>query len=316
MRRRLNISFQNVACHEDHNILLEALGLNYEVQRVPADQAEVVFAGEGVDGRSFPKAITFFVPIELWWPKLGSFDYSLGFLHVRHPRYFRLPYYVFEFDAAQLVKPPDYAERVLAEKRGFCSLVVSNVNPRRTYARIRFFELLNAKKRVDSGGKALNNIGGPIGAGESARDTFIRRHRFHISFENKRWRGYVTEKITAAMAAGAIPLYWGCPDIGKEFNPRSFIDVSRFRTFEEASRHVLALAENRDALAKVLREPWFHENRPNAAYDVTKLGDWLHWAIREGKQPLRRLFPGEVAYKNYEKFRVRLAGQFLKLRAG
>ena len=316
MRRRLDIALHKVTCEKADNILLDALNLYYEVRQVPAEHAEVVFGGEGVDGRSFPKAVTFFVPVELWWPKLASFDYCLGFLPSRLPRCFRLPYYVFEARAGQLIKPPDFADRVLAEKREFCSLVVSNANPKRTYARLRFFELLNAKKRVNSGGLALNNIGRSIGAGAPARLDFVRGHRFHIAFENKRWRGYVTEKLPAAMAAGALPLYWGCPGISREFNPKSFIDVGRFRSFEEACRYVLALEGNRDELANILREPWFHDNRPNTAYDVAKLGEWLHWAISEGKQPPRFLFPGDVIYKRYEKLRVRLAGQICKWRMG
>ena len=117
------------------------------------------------------------------------------------------------------------------------------------------------------------------------------------------------------MAAGAIPIYWGCPDIGREFNPESFIEVKGARSVKDVCDRVIALEQDRDRLAKILREPWFRDNRPNAAYDVAKLGDWLHWAISEGKQPLRRLFPGETLYKKYEKFRVRLAGDLYRLQA-
>ena len=176
--------------------------------------------------------------------------------------------------------------------------------------------MLNAIKRVDSGGRALNNIGGQLEMGSEARQAFINRHRFHIAFENKRWHGYVTEKLPAAMAAGAIPIYWGCSDIDREFNPKSFFDVSRFRTFDEAAQHVVGIERERDKMAKILREPWFHDNKPNAAYDVARLGEWLHWAINQGQQHKRNLFPGDVLYKRYEKLRVRLAGQLCRWKMG
>ena len=91
---------------EGDNILLDALNRHFEVRRVPPEHAEVVFGGEGVDGRAFPKAVTFFVPVELWWPKLGNFDYSLGFLHLNNPRYYRLPYYVFDVNVGELISRP------------------------------------------------------------------------------------------------------------------------------------------------------------------------------------------------------------------
>jgi alpha(1,3/1,4) fucosyltransferase len=281
---------------------------------VPADGAEVVFCGEGIDGRLFKKAITFFVPVELWWPKLDSFDYGLGFLYLRHPRYFRLPCYACEFRAEQLVKPADFVDRFMAEEREFCSFLVANANPRRTIVRLNFFHLLNSKKRVDSGGAAHNNIGRMVGY--DVRLPFIGRHRFHLAFENKRWRGYVTEKLPTAMAAGALPIYWGCPNIAREFNPKSFINASDFRTAEEACQRVLALDGDRDQLAGILREPWFHENRPNAAYDLQLLGDWLHWAIGTGKQPSQNLFPGAAVYKKYEILSGRMSAYLFKLRLG
>ena len=42
--------------------------------------------------------------------------------------------------------------------------------------------------------------------------------RFAIVFENNAVRGYVTEKITNALLADTIPIYWGAPDIAKYVN--------------------------------------------------------------------------------------------------
>lgn len=43
-------------------------------------------------------------------------------------------------------------------------------------------------------------------------------YMFSIAHENANYSGYFTEKILDCFATGAIPIYWGDPDIGKVFN--------------------------------------------------------------------------------------------------
>lgn len=80
--------------------------------------------------------------------------------------------------------------------RKFCSFVVSN-SQFSDPLRKRFFERLCKYKKVDSGGRYLNNIGGPV------RDklAFCRGYKFNIAFENSSVDGYTTEKIMEAYAA-------------------------------------------------------------------------------------------------------------------
>jgi hypothetical protein len=42
-----------------------------------------------------------------------------------------------------------------------------------------------------------------------------RRYRYALVMENQRQPGYVTEKLLDAFASGAVPLYWGAPDVGE-----------------------------------------------------------------------------------------------------
>lgn len=79
-------------------------------------------------------------------------------------------------------------------------------------------------KKVDSGGKYKNNIGKPV---ENKRD-FQMTHKFVIAFENTSTRGYTTEKIIGAYAAGAVPIYWGDPDVAMTFNTKSFINCNEY----------------------------------------------------------------------------------------
>jgi hypothetical protein len=63
--------------------------------------------------------------------------------------------------------------------------------------------------------------------------TILEPYMFSIVPENSEHSGYYTEKIMDCFVAKTIPLYWGCPDIGKHFNPdgilafSSFVDLQR-----------------------------------------------------------------------------------------
>jgi hypothetical protein len=133
-------------------------------------------------------------------------------------------------------------------------MVVSNANAKR---RIDFFNKLSAYKRVDSGGRYLNNIGGPV----EDKMKFIEKYRFVISFENESYPGYVTEKIYQPMYKGSIPVYWGSTLIDKDFNTHSFINCHEYNDDEAVIRRILELEENHEMLEEVLQEPWFHGNR-------------------------------------------------------
>jgi hypothetical protein len=45
-----------------------------------------------------------------------------------------------------------------------------------------------------------------------------RERRFHIVIENIRCDYYFSEKLVTALAAGCVPIYWGCPSIAHFFD--------------------------------------------------------------------------------------------------
>ena len=54
-------------------------------------------------------------------------------------------------------------------------------------------------------------------------------YRFVMAFENSAERGYVTEKLGAALLSGSVPVYWGDSDAAERvFNPRSYVDARKF----------------------------------------------------------------------------------------
>jgi hypothetical protein len=62
--------------------------------------------------------------------------------------------------------------------------------------------------------------------------------KFHISMENTQLDGYVTEKLVNGALGGGVPIYFGALDVGKYFNPKSFVHcnvdqsvIEEMRTF-------------------------------------------------------------------------------------
>ena len=53
----------------------------------------------------------------------------------------------------------------------------------------------------------------------------MRDYKFVIAFENSSFPGYNTEKLTHAIEADSLPIYWGDPQIGRSYNVRRFVNA-------------------------------------------------------------------------------------------
>lgn len=200
-------------------------------------------------------------------PNFARCDYAFSFDHLDHPRHFRLPNYVRRVDPATLVKAPDYdPAALLAAKTKFCNFVYSNCRPR---VRNTFLRMLSKYKRVDCGGACFNNLGYRV----QDKGTFLREYKFTIAFENSEYPGYTTEKLAEPMAADSLPLYWGNPLVGRDFNPGSFVSAYECGGLRGLVDAVVALDRDDDAYLARLREPWLPDNavqpwqRPEAALE-------------------------------------------------
>ncbi len=215
-------------------------------------------------------------------------DYSLDFDFSDDPRQLRWPLYVKatgDADPNLIVRQPgEDPGQILAAKTKFCAFVYSNNDPK-AWRRVKFFEMLSEYKRVDSGGKLLNNIGGPI---PISKVDFISDYKFTFAFENKAQSGYTSEKIVHPMMARSLPLYWGNPDIARDFNPASFVNVNDFASLEEARDYVIALDQDDARYCEYLAQPYFHDNTPSEYYSEERLLDFFEPIF--ARPPRRRTF--------------------------
>lgn len=187
-------------------------------------------------------------------------DYAFGFDYRDHPRYFRLPLYAICADPAVAIKRGIDPARILAGKTGFCNFVYSNPLG---FERNRFFRKLSRYKPVDSGGVLFNNIGGPV----KDKVAFLRRYKFTIAFENERYPGYTTEKIFEPMLADSLPIYWGNPLVGRDFNTRSFLNFDDYGSDEALIERIIELDRDDRLYAEYVRQPWFNDNEVNEFVD-------------------------------------------------
>jgi len=125
---------------------------------------------------------------------------------------------------------------MIQAKDKFCAFVVTNpMNQVRNDA----FAWLSMYKQVDSAGRLFNNCGDVIfagrggGGGELLKHEFLKKYKFCLAYENQSANGYTTEKILHAKAAGCIPIYWGDPEIGRDFDVRGFLNAQACASPEE-----------------------------------------------------------------------------------
>lgn len=224
---------------------------------------------------------------ESLFPDWSRTDYAMTCHYIDDPRHLRFPYYVWgsEATAQDLIKQPGEADRIVGTRKKFCSAVVSNANPRRTSERIEFFKKLNAVKEIGSGGRFMNNVGN-IGLGGQAKHRFISQYKFNLCYENKSLPGYTTEKLSEAMWARCIPIYWGNVRVGEEFNTKSMLYRNDYPDDESFIAHILEVDANDDLYRAILSEPYFHDNVPNEYFSEDRLLAFFHRILDDDKKPV------------------------------
>jgi alpha(1,3/1,4) fucosyltransferase len=204
-------------------------------------------------------------------PDYRECDYSIASAKMEDPRHLQLPLYVAWGEPEEIIKKRDDVEKIMAAKKKFCGFVISGYNPRKNYNRLAFYQKLSKYKRVDSGGRKFNNIGGPIPGGPRGKIEFLRQYKFNIAFENRSLPGYTTEKIFEPMVARCLPIYWGDPDINEHFNPHSFLNRADFLSDEALIERIIELDKDDAKYLEYLRQPYFYNDQPNLYFNRQRI---------------------------------------------
>jgi len=182
-----------------------------------------------------------------------------------HTRHVFLSYFVYSFkqiklEPTVLIKK---ANEKFPVKKKFCCFMYSNCQEKYLGVVKRkqfYFKMRDAfPNRVDNLGRCYNKNYSKNGWWQNNIDIYTQ-YKFVISFENQPIDGYISEKLWVPMVKRSIPIYFGAPDIKKYFNPKSFINVNDFKSFEDCIQFVRKVDEDDTLYQKILQEPYFYNN--------------------------------------------------------
>lgn len=289
-KRKIKAAFVDFSPFDFHKMpFYKLLERFYEIEL--SDSPDYVFSLNyglfNTGAMKYKKAVRIFISIENLWPDFDLYDYAVTCYPLKYKdRNLTHPYCFDHGDYEKniaLAKTKHLAvNEDLVKKTGFCSFVVSNAQA--DPIRDEFFERLCAYAKVDSGGYYKNNIGSKDGVKDKL--AFASDRKFSITFENSQVDGYVTEKILEGFAAHTVPIYWGCPEVKKYFNPEAFIYIERPEDVDAAIERIKYLDNNDEAYLKMLSQPALIS--PDITDNLnSELCDFLRHII---EQPLEKAF--------------------------
>jgi len=295
--KRLKINFSDFWDKFDpyNNFITDALKEHFEVEI--SKNPDFVFCSNFGNKHLKYRCVKIYFTGENLVPDFNIVDYGMGFQPIDYSdRYLRLPLYVLYPEACEkaLKKHEIEADYDLKSKK-FCNFVISNAisDP----ARDIMIDLLCGYKKVDSGGRYMNNVGGPV----KDKIEFEKDYKFSMCFENTSSVGYTSEKIVEGFAGRTVPIYWGDPKVCEEFNPEAFINCNDFDSLEDALEYVKKVDEDDELFLKMLKAPILKEDSKARIYlRENYLSDYLYQILSQDADKAfrrNRIYQGE----RYEK---------------
>ena len=118
-----------------------------------------------------------------------------------------------------------------------------------------FFKKLSQYKRVESPGSYLKNTVDSVVWTDNSKTDFQRKCKFTLCFESTKHEGFVTEKITDAFFADTIPIYYGSDTVKEIFNPKAFINISDFKSWDDAVEYIIKIDNDDKMYLDMINQP-------------------------------------------------------------
>lgn len=288
----------------EDNYFFKLLSESFKVELDRVNPDYLIYSCYGYDFLNF-NCVRIFYTGENLKPDFNLCDYAIGFDYLDfNDRYLRYPNFAFyEGQFEQLTSKRNITRTEISAKDYFCNFIYSNSNADPT--RDHFFQLLNTYKPVTSPGTHLNNISLSVGERFASDWMFTKikfqsRCKFSIAFENSSSPGYTTEKLMHAFISNTIPIYWGNPQVAKDFNPKAFVNCHQFKNLEEVISKVKEIDQNDELYFSIVNEAPFVKNEIPENLEKRKLTEFLQQIFDKKKEEAERR-PKYGAVKNYER---------------
>jgi len=79
------------------------------------------------------------------------------------------------------------------------------------------------------------------------------------------------EALIEAMLAETIPIYWGDPLVGRDFDTRSFLSAHDSPSLDDLVDRVVAVDQDPALRRELCRHPWYRDNQVPACVDPAKV---------------------------------------------
>ncbi|NNM67403.1 MAG: hypothetical protein HKM06_05285 [Spirochaetales bacterium] len=201
------------------------------------------------------------------------FDASFTFEPFSKTNYY-LPLYRFYGAYAAAFKPRLLTREVWEQKKTIAT-VFSNTKQR---LRNQVYFRLAERFKADSGGRAFNNVGGPV----PDKAEFIKNYKFSLAFENTSWPGYTTEKLVEAYSYGTVPIYWGDPNVATSFNAKAFLRLKSLRELGELETTLASTLNDFHRYKLIYEQPLFPENQEPEFLKAEAVGSFLRQVVEGG----------------------------------
>lgn len=217
---------------------------------------------------------------------LNTTNYTISF-DPENEKNYRLPLWQYF-----ILMNPDYKKDLFEEKiiwdkermDRFCAFVVSNQS---NFIRNSAYTSLSSYRRVHSYGRFMTNDLSlqKLSKGKYWRDAkmeYFKKvvHKFMFAMENTSYPWYCTEKIMDAFLVGSIPIYWGDPKIGKDWNQKAFINLQKEGT--SWTDKIRKLDQNNGLFNSIYEQPVFtDEQKERHLSNMDEFENWLVSKIKE-----------------------------------
>jgi hypothetical protein len=256
---KYNIVFDD----KNYDILISGPGYPKDIEKIKKDSHS-------------QNALKIFMTWEAATPDLNFYDFAIGFDFIDSPKYIRAPL-AYSFYKDKVSTNFSRNMECNPRKKHFACFLVSNgaINQNNglnnkpfdgSTARIRLFHQLSLYKNVLSGGKYLNNIGGPLDGSKNME--WLSQCKFTIAYENQKHNGYITEKPFQAWLAGTIPLYYGDKSVLSGINKDALIYADDFASENELVEYIKKVDNDDELYCKIWNQHIV--NNPNQNYEALK----------------------------------------------